>query len=89
MWVLKSDIKSFYESIDVDKIISKLKNDFILSYHSINLIDDLLEKSANWDVTGLPRGLNISATLSEIAMRKFDKDVRNFDSIYYYGRFCR
>jgi hypothetical protein len=37
--------------------------------------------------TGVPRGMSISATLSEIYMRKFDKCIRRFSGVYYYARF--
>jgi hypothetical protein len=37
--------------------------------------------------SGVPRGMNISATMSELYMRKFDRWVRSYDSVYYYARF--
>lgn len=86
-WVIKTDIKSFYESIDRDKIISKFHDDSLLSYQSMYLIKKLFNNPILADLSGVPRGMNISATLSEIHMRKFDKWIRRFDGIYYYARF--
>lgn len=86
-WVLKTDIKSFYESINRKYLFQKFKDDTILSYHSSLLIDEIdkfLEKQL---VTGLPRGVNISATLSEIYLRKFDQSIKQTTSVYYYARF--
>ena len=37
--------------------------------------------------SGVPRGMNISATMSELYMRKFDRWIRSFDSVYFYARF--
>ncbi|MBO6186678.1 MAG: hypothetical protein J6O88_18665, partial [Chryseobacterium sp.] len=37
-WIIKTDIKSFYESIDRNRIFRKLKNDAMLSYYSIFLL---------------------------------------------------
>jgi len=37
--------------------------------------------------SGVPRGMNISATMSELYMRKFDRWVRSYDSVYYFARF--
>ncbi|HML66220.1 MAG TPA: RNA-directed DNA polymerase [Dysgonomonas sp.] len=87
MWILKTDIEKFYESIDKEKIISKLKNDSMLSFHSLYLIDKLFSNDKIEGITGIPRGLNISATLSEIYMRKFDRWVQRIIGVYYYARF--
>lgn len=82
--ILKTDIKGFYENIKVDKILEKLKDDRILSYYSIELLANIL---SNFGGSGLPRGLSISATLSELYMRAFDRVVQRIDGVYYYARF--
>lgn len=83
-WIIKTDIKSFYESIDREKIFRKLKNDAMLSYYSFFLLRKIFENIAS---NGLPRGLNISSSLSEIYMRKFDKKLQMYEGVYYYARF--
>ena len=37
--------------------------------------------------TGLPFGLNLSSTMSELYMRDFDKNIRGIDGIYYFARY--
>lgn len=86
-WVIKTDIKSFYESINRDRLISKFQDDSILSYQSMFLMKKVFENPILEEKTGVPRGMNISATMSELYMRKFDRWVRSFDSVYYYARF--
>lgn len=86
-WVIKTDIKSFYESIGREKIISKFHDDSLLSYHSMHLLKKIFSNPALATTSGVPRGMNISATLSEIYMRKFDKWIRRFQGVYYYARF--
>jgi hypothetical protein len=86
-WILKTDIKSFYESIDRNRLIDKFKNDSILSYYSLFLLKKLFSNSLISISNGIPRGMNISATLSEIYMRKFDKWVRRCEGVFYYARF--
>lgn len=86
-WIIKTDIKGFYESIDKERLLAKFKDDAILSYYSLLLLNNLFNNNALQNSTGLPRGMNISATLSEIYMRKFDKWVRNFSGVFYYARF--
>lgn len=87
MWLLKTDIDSFYESIDRNRIISKLQIDTLISYHSIMLLNKLFTHPLLTNSTGIPRGINISSTLSEIYMRNFDKWVSRFPLVYYYARF--
>lgn len=87
MWILKTDIEHFYESINKEKIILKLKNDSMLSFHSLYLIDKLFSNDKIAGITGIPRGLNISSTLSEIYMRKFDRWIQRVIGVYYYARF--
>jgi hypothetical protein len=86
-WIIKTDIKSFYESIDRERLLAKFKDDSILSYYSLLSLDKLFSNNTLQNSTGVPRGMNISATLSEIYMRKFDKWVRNYPSVFYYARF--
>jgi hypothetical protein len=51
------------------------------------LLGKLFSNDAISTSTGVPRGMNISATLSEIYMRKFDRWVREYNGVYYYARF--
>ena len=86
-WVIKTDIKAFYESINRDRIFRKLKNDAMLSYYSIFLLRKIFENPNIVSYSGLPRGLNISSSLSEIYMRNFDKAIQRHKDVYYYARF--
>ncbi|MDY0143591.1 MAG: antiviral reverse transcriptase Drt3a [Bacteroidales bacterium] len=86
-WVIKTDIKSFYESIERNRIVEKLQNDSMLSYHSVLLLNKVFDNKELIGSTGVPRGMNISSTLSEIYMRKFDKWISRSKSVYYFARF--
>lgn len=86
-WIVKTDIKNFYESISRERIIRRLKEDAILSYHSISILGKIFSHPYLSNTSGLPRGLNISSTLSEYYMRKFDKWATQFGGVYYYARF--
>ena len=39
--ILKTDIKSFYESVDRSRLIQKLGDDTLLSYHTLSLLHKL------------------------------------------------
>jgi hypothetical protein len=86
-WILRTDIKKFYESIQRNRILDRFKDDAMLSYQSIFLLEKLFENEHFKTESGLPRGMNISATLSELYMRRFDKWIQRFPGVYYYARF--
>lgn len=86
-WIVKSDIKSFYESIKRDRVIAKFQDDAMLSYQSIYLLKKIFENPTLESISGVPRGMNISSTISEIYMRRFDRWIRRFNGVYYYARF--
>jgi hypothetical protein len=86
-WIIKTDIKSFYESINRMNLVAKFRKDTMLSYHSIFLLERLFSHNLISINDGLPRGMNISATLSEIYMREFDRWVKIHDGVFYYARF--
>jgi hypothetical protein len=88
-FVIKTDIESFYETIDRDLLIAKLNENPILSLSTRKLIARLLreyEKVSGHD-KGIPRGIGISAYLSELYLKEFDKKVENLDNLIYYARY--
>lgn len=85
-YVIRTDVSSFYESIDKMSILKKIKEDRIINYESIFLIEKVLLHAELPDI-GVPRGLSISSTLSEIYMRSFDRKIRSTEGVYFYARF--
>ncbi|PSU04483.1 hypothetical protein C9J03_18780 [Photobacterium gaetbulicola] len=81
------DIKSFYESFDRKTILSKLKSDSLLSRKTIKIIFDLFQELDLEDVSGLPRGMGISSTISELMMIDFDKFISEQSGVLFYSRF--
>lgn len=87
MSIIKLDIRKFYETINKEKIVKKIIDDPLLSFESKQILKKfflLPETSLN---TGLPRGINISASLSEILMRDFDKKVAQLSGVYFHARY--
>lgn len=87
MRIVRLDVRHFYESIDRQRILAKLIDDARLSYHSLMLLQTLFNNPAIAAGTGLPRGLGISAVLSELYMKYFDLDFKKIEGVYYYARF--
>ena len=87
MSIVKLDLKKFYESIDRNWLIDKLKEDSLISMNSIQILKDFLSLNEFSSFDGLPRGIGISATLSELYLRDFDRKVSRLEGVYYYARY--
>lgn len=85
--VVKMDIKSFYESVDVQEIILALKTDAAFSRQSVFVLESFFASLARQQVTGLPRGIGLSATLAEYVMRNFDRKIGGHTGVRYYSRY--
>ena len=87
--IVRTDIKSFYESIDQSLLLSKLNENAILSLSSRKIIAKLLRSycRCSGSKTGIPRGIGISAYLSELYLKDFDEKIRNLDNLVYYARY--
>ncbi|MDD1975435.1 antiviral reverse transcriptase Drt3a [Pseudomonas tussilaginis] len=85
--ILKGDIKGFYESIPRDSVIAKIESNRILSYQNRRIIRQVFSCAAVSAVPGLPRGISISSSLSELYIREFDRYIRALDGVYYYARY--
>lgn len=85
--IIRLDIKDFYESIDRNKILNKLKNDNTYSKSTIQILEKFYDRFELSSIIGLPRGLSLSAYLSEYYLRDFDKEVKSLDGVFFYTRF--
>lgn len=81
--IYRLDLKSFYESFDIDFILSKINEINNLSPISKEFIKDILMVCNN----GIPRGLSISSVLSDFLMTEFDNTIKNHRNIFFYSRF--
>lgn len=92
--VIRTDISSFYESIPQNILFEKIDNNILLSPHSKKLIRKLFYEFENKKdtskiplETGIPRGIGISAYLSELFMRDIDNEIKNSQDLTYYARY--
>lgn len=87
--VIVIDIKSFYESIDTNRLLLKINDDNLLSSVSKRIISSLLKQYMKISGTscGVPRGVGISSFLAEIYMKDFDSKIRQNAQIFYYARY--
>jgi len=85
--VHKIDIKSFYESIQRESLLQSLQGDLPSSPTTLKLLTSFFKSLTAQGITGLPRGLGISATLSEYLLRDFDRSVRSLQDVDFYARY--
>jgi len=85
-FVLRCDIKSFYESIDTSPIrMSIAKHGSIIGAAKLYL--DRFFATYCPTGFGLPRGIGLSANLAELSFREFDRNVCALDFVFRYFRF--
>lgn len=88
-YIIRTDIKSFFESIPHEKLKEKIQKNYILSSESKKIIYSILReyKSITEDNKGIPRGIGISAYLSELYMRDIDNKIKEMPNLTYYARY--
>lgn len=87
--LVRTDISSFYESIDRKHLLDKLERDQLLSPASKKYIKQVLDSYGliSGSSTGVPRGVGISAYLAELYLRPVDKAIRAIPGLVLYCRF--
>jgi len=88
-FVIKTDLKNFYESIPHDQLLRIINEDHLLTPFSRNLLVNLLDeyKRLSGNIKGVPRGIGVSAYLAELYMRDIDEEIKNLGGVTYYSRF--
>ncbi len=82
------DITSFFESISLEVISSSLSSVRGLSQQSKLIALDYLETfQAQFNTKGVPRGVEISSTISELVLNDFDELVRQHKDVFYFARY--
>jgi hypothetical protein len=87
--VVRTDVTSFYESIDRKKLLNWLNEEQLLSSSSKKYIKQILDSygSAAETSIGIPRGVGISAYLAELYLRPIDREISNIEGLVLYCRF--
>lgn len=87
--LIRTDISSFYESVDRKRLMEKLDGDQLLSSASKKYIKQVLDSYGNISGApqGIPRGVGISAYLAELYLQPIDKEIRAIPGLVLYCRF--
>ena len=87
--LVRTDISSFYESIDRKRLVEKMDRDQLLSPASKKYIKQVLDSygAISGTPTGVPRGVGISAYLAELYLRPVDKAIRAIPGMVLFCRY--
>lgn len=85
--VYRLDIRSFFESFDSAHVLKSISEVRGLSPKSRGLIANLLARHSDIGGSGIPRGLAISSTLSELLMKDFDIRVQRACDTFFFARY--
>lgn len=85
--IYRLDIRKFYESLPQNLILNQINENSNLSPSSRLLIKHLLEHHSHIGGTGTPRGLPLSANISELIMQEFDSKINNNKYTFFYSRY--
>lgn len=83
-YVIKSDIKNFFPSINKHKLYQKLVKSSLLKDPSMDIIKKFIFNS---DISGVPLGMPFSNALSEVYLEEFDDAIRREFSPIFYVRY--
>ena len=86
-WVLKCDIKKFFDNINHDILISILKK-YIPDRNIISLLENVVRSFFSKPDTGLPLGNLTSQLFVNIYMNEFDQFVKHKLKTRYYIRYA-
>ncbi|MCT4141474.1 RNA-directed DNA polymerase [Elizabethkingia anophelis] len=96
--IVRTDISKFYESIPHKQLISKIEENSLLNNSSKRIIKSILNQYWNLLLTdgvknlgderiGVPRGIGISAFLSELYLKDIDNIIKSIPNVIYYSRY--
>lgn len=85
--VYRLDVKAFYESFSHVEVCSTVHGLREVSPKSKRQLGNLLSHYAALGGSGVPRGMGISAVLSELMMQDFDAAISRHPKVFFYARY--
>jgi RNA-directed DNA polymerase len=85
-WVLKSDIKKFFASIDHD-ILIKILRSYIADDKTMNLLSEIINSYGSTANVGLPLGNLTSQLFVNIYLNELDQFIKHKLKVKYYIRY--
>lgn len=93
-YIIRTDVKGFFESIPQDKLMERLEKNELLSHKSMAFVKSIIRLYEEKKTTtaqnariGVPRGVGISSMLIEIYMQDLDSKIIRSNEVIYYVRY--
>lgn len=88
-YILRTDIKEFYESIPHEFLLRRIYENNLLSSLSRKILKNILDeyKNKSGSDRGVPRGVGVSAHLAELYMKDVDRHISALPDVTYYARY--
>lgn len=88
-YIIRSDVESFYESVKHKELLEGIHQSPELSVLIKRILTRLIKDyvRVSGDQIGLPRGIGVSAYLSEIYLSTIDVEIKRQDGLFYYARY--
>ncbi|WP_218018162.1 antiviral reverse transcriptase Drt3a [Sphingomonas azotifigens] len=87
IYVIRRDLSSFYETIPLEPVRSRLLYDTAISRTIRHYLKEFYDTHCAGKTHGLPRGIGLTTILVELAMEPFDRDIRAIPGVYRYFRY--
>lgn len=94
LYIVRTDISSFYESIPQAALLNKVEGNTLLSHKSkafiraiLRLYDECKDDTLVAKGLGVPRGIGISPLLGEIYVRDLDSTIKSYMGTQFYARY--
>lgn len=85
--IYRLDVKKFFESFSINDVLKKIDDIDVLSLTTKKILRNLFMHFEKSGGAGIPRGLAISSTLSELMMAEFDMRMKNMSNVFFYSRY--
>ncbi|MFY1665412.1 antiviral reverse transcriptase Drt3a [Pseudomonas sp. Pseu.R1] len=88
-FIVRADVESFYESVRHKDLLDGIHQSPELSVVIKRILTRLIKnyESLTGEAKGLPRGVGISAYLSEIYLSSIDAQIKRHEDLFYYSRY--
>jgi hypothetical protein len=85
--VYKFDIKSFFERLNTAFLYQQLALTPTMPRSALLVLEHFLNELKTRQIVGLPRGIQLSATLSEFVLKGFDEELSSLPEVYFHARY--
>lgn len=94
VYIIRTDVKSFFESIEQKRLFEMINRNTLLSKKTAEMLahvfsnyERIKDKNKVPYGKGVPRGIGVSSPLSEVYMADVDKSIKDRKEVVFYTRY--